>query len=107
MRILLDENIPRRLKFDFNIDDEVSTVQDMNWQGKKNGELMGLMTLAGFDVFITMDKNLQHQQNIKRFSIQIIILDALDSKYKTLQSLIFKVTKSLNGKISGQILIIS
>ena len=107
MRILLDENIPRRLKFDFNIDDEVSTVQDMNWQGKKNGELMGLMTLAGFDVFITMDKNLQHQQNIKRFSIQIIILDALDSKYKTLQSLIFKVTKALNGKISGQILIIS
>jgi predicted nuclease of predicted toxin-antitoxin system len=107
MRILLDENIPRRLKFDFNIDDEVSTVQDMNWQGKKNGELMGLMTLAGFDVFITMDKNLQHQQNIKRFSIQIIILDALDSKYKTLQSLIIKVTKALNGKISGQILIIS
>jgi len=107
MRILLDENIPRRLKFDFNIADEINTVQEMNWQGKKNGELLGLMTLAGFDAFITMDKNLQYQQNIKRFSIQIIILDALDSKYKTLQPLIFKVTKALNGKISGQILMIS
>ena len=35
MKILLDENIPKRLRFDFNIDDEVSTVQEMNWQGKK------------------------------------------------------------------------
>jgi predicted nuclease of predicted toxin-antitoxin system len=58
MKILLDENIPRRLKFDFDTNDEVISVQEMNWQGKKNGELLGLMTLKGFDVFITLDKNL-------------------------------------------------
>lgn len=103
MKILLDENIPRRLKFDFSTDDVVSTVQEMNWQGKRNGELMGVMTFEGFDIFITLDKNLQYQQNIKRFSIQIIILNASDSRYQTLQPLILKVTQALSGKMPGQI----
>jgi predicted nuclease of predicted toxin-antitoxin system len=107
MRILLDENIPRRLKFDFSTDDEVISVQEMNWQGKKNGELLGLMTLKGFDVFITLDKNLQYQQNLKRFSIQIIILDATDTRYQSLETLVSKVKQALSKKISGQILIIS
>lgn len=107
MKILLDENIPKRLRFDFNIDDEVSTVQEMKWEGKKNGELLGLMTFAGFDIFITLDKNLQHQQNLKKFSLHIIILDASDSRYQTLQPLVRKITKVLSGKISGQVIMIS
>jgi hypothetical protein len=107
MKILLDENIPKKLKFDFRIDDEVSTVQELNWQGKKNGELLGLMTFAGFDIFITMDKNLQYQQNLKRFSIQIIILEAPDSRYQTLQPLILRVTQVVSEKIPDQIIIIS
>jgi len=107
MKMLLDENIPRRLKFDFNIDDEVSTVQEMKWQGKKNGELMGVMTFAGFDIFITLDKNLQYQQNLKKFSIHIIILDAPDSGYQTLQPLVRKITQVLSAKITRQVIIIS
>jgi hypothetical protein len=107
MKILLDENIPRRLKFDFGGDDIVSTVKELNWQGKKNGELLGLMTFSGFDIFITLDKNLRYQQNLKRFSIQIIILDDSDSRYQTLQPLIVKVTKALSGKAPEQVRIIS
>ncbi len=107
MKILLDENIPRRLKFDFDTNDEVISVQEMNWQGKKNGELLGLMTLKGFDVFITLDKNLQCQQNLKRFSIQIIILVASDTRYQSLENLVSKVKQALAGKISSQILVIS
>ena len=107
MKILLDENIPRRLKFDFDIDAEVMTVQELNWTGKKNGELLGLMTFEGFDFFLTLDKNLQYQQNLKRFSIRIIILEALDSKYQTLQPLMHKVTKAFSGKSPDQVIIIS
>jgi hypothetical protein len=65
------------------------------------------MTLKGFDVFITLDKNLQYQQNLKRFSIQIIILDATDTRYQSLETLVSKVKQALSKKISGQILIIS
>ncbi len=60
MKILLDENLPRRLKADFGPDFEVHTVRDMNWLGKKNGELLGLIVLTGFDIFITVDKNLRY-----------------------------------------------
>ena len=40
MRILLDENIPAKLKLDFGQEYEIRTVRDMKWLGKKNGELL-------------------------------------------------------------------
>ncbi len=51
MKILLDENIPAKIKFDFGPDYEVHTVRDMGWLGRKNGELLGLMTFNGFNFF--------------------------------------------------------
>jgi len=60
MRLLLDENLPRRLKYDFS-DHEIYTVRDKGWQGIKNGELLKLMTEEKFDALLTFDKNLQHQ----------------------------------------------
>jgi len=56
MKILLDENIPAKLKLDFDDEYEAKTVRDMRWLGKKNGELLGLAAFNGFDVFITLDK---------------------------------------------------
>jgi predicted nuclease of predicted toxin-antitoxin system len=58
MKILLDENLPKKLKITFAPEREVYTVREKNWNGKRNGELLGLMTLDGFDAFITIDKNL-------------------------------------------------
>jgi len=103
MKILLDENIPRRLKLIFSQDYEIHTVQEMTWQGKKNGELLGLATLSGFDVFITLDKNLQFQQNLKKFSIAVIILDVSDSRYQTIQPLVDKLILTLKEIVAGQI----
>ena len=34
MKILLDENLPRKLKTDFGTEFEVKTVRDMDWLGK-------------------------------------------------------------------------
>jgi hypothetical protein len=39
MKILLDENLPAKLKYDFGSNHTIFTVRDMNWLGKKNGEL--------------------------------------------------------------------
>jgi hypothetical protein len=38
MKLLLDENLPKRLKQDFP-EHEVFTVREMQWNGMKNGEL--------------------------------------------------------------------
>jgi predicted nuclease of predicted toxin-antitoxin system len=84
MKILLDENLPAKLHLGFGAEHEAKTVRGMGWSGKKNGELLGLMTLAGFEVFITLDKNLSKQQNLKKFQITIILLKARNSKHETL-----------------------
>lgn len=48
MRLLLDENLPKRLKSDFP-DHEIFTVRDKEWSGIKNGELLQLMVADMFD----------------------------------------------------------
>jgi predicted nuclease of predicted toxin-antitoxin system len=60
MKILLDENLPAKLKYDFGEDFEISTFRDMAWLGKKNGELFSLAVYNGFEIFITLDRNLRH-----------------------------------------------
>jgi predicted nuclease of predicted toxin-antitoxin system len=97
MKILLDENIPAKVKFDFGPGYEVHTVRDMGWLGKKNGELMGLMTFNGFVFFITVDKNLAKQQNLTRYAIKIILLLARNNKHQTLQPLMPKVKELLKS----------
>ena len=52
---------------------EIVTVQEMGWDGIKNGELLRLVA-AAFDVFITSDKNLRFQQNLSSFDLAVIIL---------------------------------
>jgi predicted nuclease of predicted toxin-antitoxin system len=42
MKLLLYENLPKRLKADFP-DHEIYTVREQGWNGIKNGELMQLL----------------------------------------------------------------
>jgi hypothetical protein len=61
MKILLDECVTKHLKL-YLIGHEVSTVREMGWSGVKNGKLMTLCVENGFEILLTIDKNLQHQQ---------------------------------------------
>ncbi len=72
MKILLDECIDWRLKFEF-VGHHVITVQEMNWLGKKNGELMKLASEEGFIAFVTIDKRLKHQQNLSKYTLSVIV----------------------------------
>ncbi|HEV2686955.1 MAG TPA: hypothetical protein VGV35_00335 [Bryobacteraceae bacterium] len=55
-------------------DDECHTVLDVGWAGKKNGALLPLAETDCFDLFITMDKGVQYQQNLAGRNIAILIL---------------------------------
>lgn len=100
MKILLDENIPAKLKLDFGETYQVRTVGDMKWLGKKNGELLGLAAFNGFDIFITLDKNLTNQQNLEKVQIKFIVLLARDNTHQTLQPYVNKIKILLmSGKI--------
>jgi len=91
MKIILDENLPRKLKSDFGPGFEIKTVRDMGWLGKKNGELLNLIAINRFDIFVTIDKNLPRQQNLNKFNFSIFILSAKNNRRETLQKLIEKI----------------
>lgn len=65
MRVLLDECLPKKLKREIEAD-FVQTVPEVGWASKKNGELLRLAE-ADFDVLLTNDQNLEHQQNLNKF----------------------------------------
>jgi len=95
MRLLLDENLPKRLKSDFP-NHEVYTVADKQWKGKQNGELLKLMLENDFAALITFDKNLQHQQNFRKFPITVFILTAPNNTYQDLTGLSNQINDLLN-----------
>jgi len=96
MKILLDESLPRKLRDDFGEVHEVLTVRDKGWLSKKNGELLKLMSEDKFDIFVTVDRNLQYQQNLDGIALTIIVLCAQDNRRKTLQMLIPKMLKRIS-----------
>jgi hypothetical protein len=52
---------------------DITTVQEAGWAGVKNGELLSKAD-GRFDVFITTDKNLRHQQNLAKFKFAVLLL---------------------------------
>ncbi len=99
MRLLLDENLPKRLKKDFP-EHEVYKVRDKGWNGKTNGALLALMLENDFDVLLTFDKNLQHQQNFDKYPIPILLLNAEDNTYLTLSALVPQIIEILETDLS-------
>ncbi len=83
MKLLLDENLPKRLKEHFP-EFEIYTVAKKGWNGKSNAELLNLMIGDNFTALITFDKNLQHQQNFRKFTITVFLLNVPDNTYQTL-----------------------
>ena len=86
MKVILDECLPRRLVRDLHRH-AVTTVPRQGWSGRTNGDLLSLVQTE-FDVFITMDKSLEHQQNLGGVSICIVVLHGANSRYETLDPLI-------------------
>ncbi|WP_132051304.1 DUF5615 family PIN-like protein [Pseudocnuella soli] len=86
MKLLLDENLPKRLKNDFP-DHEIYTVRDKSWNGIKNGQLLALMVENGFHALLTFDKNLQHQQNFHKYTFSVFVLSAVNNTYSELTKL--------------------
>ena len=106
MRLLLDENLPKRLKLDF-LEHEVYTVRDKGWNGVKNGQLLKLLIENGFDALLTFDKNLQYQQNFSKYSVAVFVLSAWINKYEVLKTLVPQIKNYLHKNVlpSGAVVI--
>jgi hypothetical protein len=74
LRILFDKNVPAGVR-SFLSAHEVHTFADMNWPDQlENGELLKAAEVAGFDVLVTSDQNIQYQQNLKARNLALVVL---------------------------------
>ncbi len=96
MQILLDECVPRRLRRELSNHD-VRTVPEMGWSGKKNGELLRLLAGQNFEVFLTVDQSIRHQQNLKAAGIAVIVLIAVSNRVADLLPLMPSVQSALRS----------
>ena len=101
MKILLDECIDRRLANEFKEESVViKTVPQMGWATIKNGELLKLAETE-FDVFITVDRNLSFQQNLPKFNIAVLVLQAHSNRLVDLKPLVPQILAKLPQLIKG------
>ena len=102
MRTLLDECVPRPLKREF-ANYKIRTVVEMGWSGKKNGELLELMSQEGFTILVTTDQNLRHQQNLEQAGVAVVVLVAKSNRLPDLTPLIPDTFSVLNTMTPGEV----
>ena len=90
MRVLLDHNLDRRLKR-YLPNHEVSTTFERGWADLLNGELLNIAQ-EQFDVMLTSDTNIQHQQTITKYSIAIIVFRTFNNRLATHVPMMDEVT---------------
>lgn len=103
MRILLDECVPRPLKTEFAGHD-VHTVAEMEWAGKRNGELLQLMAGQAFEVLLTVDRSMRYQQNLQTSGVAVLILVAPSNRLGDLVLLIPSALAALRSLKPGDVL---
>ena len=101
--MLLDEDIPIRLRLHFEGSTEVETVEYRGWKGLKNGAL--LRTAQNhFDLFVivTTDNNLPDQQALERFDLAVVILRPRSKRFTDLVQLMPQLEMSLDSVQPGE-----
>lgn len=102
MRVLIDECLPRRLAGVF-VGIEARTVPEAGWAGKSNGELLTLAE-SEFDVFVTIDQNLIHQQNLKGRRLAVLVIVAPSNSFDVLAPLVPAMLEAVLKIAPGEIL---
>jgi len=100
-RILLDENLPRKLRRELS-EFLVRTVQEEGWTSLANGELLG-QAQHSFDVLLTADRRLQSQQNVPRFEIGVVIIVTPSLRFRTIKTAIDAIRTALVTVQPGEV----
>jgi len=74
----------------------------MGWSGTRNGPLLQLVA-ADFDVVLTADQNLEHQQNLSILPIAVVVLVAATNRIESLRPLVPALLRALPTLKSGDL----
>ena len=103
MRILLDECVDQRLRLLF-VGHACETAGYAKLAGLKNGALLDAAEGAGFEVLVTTDQAIPHQQNLAKRQISILILCGPSNRLAELRNLIPAALVALDELAPGRVI---
>ena len=103
MRILVDECVDQRLRH-FLPTHDCQTAQYAKLAGFKNGALLLAAETAGFEVILTTDQEILHQQNLRVRRIAILVLCGPTNRLADLKELIPATLRALESIRPGQLI---
>ena len=98
MLILLDHSTPAPLRYALKSHVVVEAVE-RGWERLVNGDLLEAAETAGFELFITADKNIRYQQNLAGRRIAIITLG--NAQWPVLRRYVDRVVTAVDAAVPG------
>ena len=77
LKLLFDQGTPAPLRRHLH-GHSVDTLAEKGWSEKGNGELLDLAEREEYDVLVTTDQSLPHQQNLARWRVGVVVLLSTD-----------------------------
>lgn len=102
MKVLIDESLPIGLAAELT-HHQVSTVRAQGWLGLKNGVLLRAAVDRGFDVLVTADRALRHQQNLARIGIAVVLIVRVHNRIAELRPLVPRIDAAILQVARGEL----
>ena len=100
MRVLFDNGVPRGVAAGL-LEHDVAEARSLGWDTLRNGELLQAAESAGFDVFLTTDRNLRYQQNLTGRRLAIVVLG--NSRWRLVRRAIADIAAAISASAPGDL----
>jgi len=102
VRILLDECVNAGVKAAFP-GHTVKTVAQIGWGGSADGPLL-THAQGSFDVFVTIDRKLEHQHNLKGLRLGFVVIGVPDNQIGSYQAIFAELLQAAETVKRGQVI---
>ncbi len=100
MKILCDQNVPRPL-VKYLTGHEVTRAAQLGWAELKNGNLLTACEDAGFDVLLSGDKTIRHEQNLTHRKIALVCMS--DNHWPIVQQYVPAILEAISQAKPGEV----
>jgi hypothetical protein len=98
MLVLFDHSTPAPLRGHLK-GHSVTEARERGWDRLVNGDLLDAAEAAGFEVFVTADKNLRYQQNLSARKLAIVVIG--NAQWRVLRMYVDRVVAAVDAAAAG------
>ena len=103
MTIIIDECLPKRI-IRFFSNHQAWTVPQIGLSGYKDTELLEELDKKDIDIFITIDGNIEYQQQFMNRKFGTIVIRAVSNRFKDLEYLEDRLNIAVREVLEGKII---